>query len=832
MRPKFRVLDGLGGLWQFLLNLVGATKGTPGAPAAAPPGFRGLEPLEPRLLFSAAHPTISAVAVDAAARAIDVTFAGADGLAVDASTVTDSAHEFTLRGDGVGTVALGSGAPTAQGDGTYRYTFVGAFEPGDVELVFAAGAWADDDGNASLAEYGSFVVAANPDGDAAGTGGAYTTDPAPLVATSQDELQRLLRERDGDLVIYIDGMLTIRPPDEGGWPAWDTSVLDVWHRDQDLTLQGLTADSGFQYAEVFDGQYPISPVTLLRLRRHNVALRDLTFQDFQWKGGPVRVEGCEHVLVQNCRFRRIGSIPYEYGRYGDDIQGGSDDPNLIVTYGCVGGSAANLEVHGCLFEDCVANASAWAHCLYFHGEGTARVEENRFLRCGNPLALDYGALQVENNVFGDFALCRTPDGGMDYPGFCFPGRSQVTIRGNVLRGTIRSWGAGPSDVVGVIDNNDLAALHYTKGFWFSRWGQGTLRWSDWQAQGHDVHSAAPWGPGQQAPIAGDCNLDGIVDELDMDVLGAHWGTEAGWTQGDLNGDGVVDLNDLGILAGHWGQRAASEPAAAPAAAPKGTAQSAEPAAAEPLAVEPAVAGPQPAEGAQTQPAPRAEPLLAAPLEDALAETEPLETDVAAPDDAAPAPVEAAPQAEPTAQVPKAAGAQDALAEAEPLEIDPGAASEPIAPLAARGGRFAIERPAARQAGSAAWGPSEDALALAAPLHIQLQRPAGAAGEADAQRSGEPGDALTTSSGPVSVEANAGSGVQPGAVAADLTAGEATEDALAAAQPLDIDVRRTMGSRALDTGTWGPREDLRSDAVHGAGDADPLSQDALARLPVA
>lgn len=62
------------------------------------------------------------------------------------------------------------------------------------------------------------------------------------IAKTQNELQGALRA--GAETVYIDGMLTIRPPDEGGYPDRITSVLDVWHRDKDLEIVGMGPGSG------------------------------------------------------------------------------------------------------------------------------------------------------------------------------------------------------------------------------------------------------------------------------------------------------------------------------------------------------------------------------------------------------------------------------------------------------------------------------------------------------------------------------------------------------------------------------------------------------------
>lgn len=54
-------------------------------------------------------------------------------------------------------------------------------------------------------------------------------------------------------------------------------------------------------------------------------------------------------------------------------------------------------------------------------------------------------------------------------------------------------------------------------------------------------------------LPGDANGDGTVDLLDLDILGANFGsTGATLAEGDFNGDGTVDLLDLDILGANFG----------------------------------------------------------------------------------------------------------------------------------------------------------------------------------------------------------------------------------------------------------------------------------------
>ena len=65
---------------------------------------------------------------------------------------------------------------------------------------------------------------------------------------------------------------------------------------------------------------------------------------------------------------------------------------------------------------------------------------------------------------------------------------------------------------------------------------------------------------------GDANDDGVVDDLDASILGAHWRQQEGatWAMGDFNGDYAVNDEDAAILAAHWhegvGEESVPEPA--------------------------------------------------------------------------------------------------------------------------------------------------------------------------------------------------------------------------------------------------------------------------------
>jgi hypothetical protein len=53
-------------------------------------------------------------------------------------------------------------------------------------------------------------------------------------------------------------------------------------------------------------------------------------------------------------------------------------------------------------------------------------------------------------------------------------------------------------------------------------------------------------------IAGDANMDGIVNQTDQNAVTGHWQqTDQVWTTGDFNYDGIVNQLDLNIVTANW-----------------------------------------------------------------------------------------------------------------------------------------------------------------------------------------------------------------------------------------------------------------------------------------
>ena len=54
-----------------------------------------------------------------------------------------------------------------------------------------------------------------------------------------------------------------------------------------------------------------------------------------------------------------------------------------------------------------------------------------------------------------------------------------------------------------------------------------------------------------AILIGDVDLSGHVDDDDLSLLLANWGTGNTWGTGDLNDSGTVDDDDLSLILAQW-----------------------------------------------------------------------------------------------------------------------------------------------------------------------------------------------------------------------------------------------------------------------------------------
>ena len=143
-----------------------------------------------------------------------------------------------------------------------------------------------------------------------------------------------------------------------------------------------------------------------------------------------------------------------------------------------------------------------------------------------------------------------------------------------------STGPGPTNPVGsaTLYNLDLLLYDLTAGNLLVASSTSTLDNTEniWQqlVDGHSYRLDVVRGNGQsdflwdyglawrvvsEPPLAGDANLDHVVDALDYVVVSNNYGTGSTWIEGDVNGDGAVNALDYVVISNNYGAHA-PEPA--------------------------------------------------------------------------------------------------------------------------------------------------------------------------------------------------------------------------------------------------------------------------------
>ncbi len=129
----------------------------------------------------------------------------------------------------------------------------------------------------------------------------------------------------------------------------------------------------------------------------------------------------------------------------------------------------------------------------------------------------------------------------------------------------------PLGLIGMVDDPDDAIVFRQIAFGAAADGDMIPNYDlrQWQIQSEfnnplplhlEVRLVEVLGPSDG--LSADFNDDGIVDLLDLDILGGNWQMPGDGTTGDATGDGVVDLLDLDALGSQWQQSGSFEAALA------------------------------------------------------------------------------------------------------------------------------------------------------------------------------------------------------------------------------------------------------------------------------
>lgn len=155
------------------------------------------------------------------------------------------------------------------------------------------------------------------------------------------------------------------------------------------------------------------------------------------------------------------------------------------------------------------------------GSGRAFVFHSPFdLSGGNLIIADQAAMKLQSPLPGDFEF-----GERVAPAADLTGDGIAELR-------VRAWYEGAQ---GLLESRTYFFDGATGAILFAIVGD---------------YPADPW-----APLLGDANGDGVVDQADIDLVLQHMGLqgESIGAYGDVNGDGVVDAVDLALVLNHLGE---------------------------------------------------------------------------------------------------------------------------------------------------------------------------------------------------------------------------------------------------------------------------------------
>ena len=133
------------------------------------------------------------------------------------------------------------------------------------------------------------------------------------------------------------------------------------------------------------------------------------------------------------------------------------------------------------------------------------------------------------------------------PTFIYGGLSQVTLAANTLAEASNGDGTLVTLTFEVIDFK-ASALTLSQLYLVDSDGKR------WEATTSNGVVTIPPEPTEET--VGDINRDGVVDILDLTIVGARFG-QRGQNSADVNGDGLVDIVDLVLVASEFGDEAAA-----------------------------------------------------------------------------------------------------------------------------------------------------------------------------------------------------------------------------------------------------------------------------------
>jgi len=280
-------------------------------------GFYMRHPLQARPTVTLDNPAYGAMAprLELNQRGyIDVTFFDDGKVGLDKPTIEDSTPEFKLEGVAATYVTIGDKPTLVKEDAqgiTYRYSFMGSFNHGIVDVEFIDGAWYDKAGMPGVGKYESFNVGLDPD-EYDKKGPDNTAAQASTISTDGTiQLHNIHQIGDVDwakFYVAVNSSMIIEADSQSGMTEMWLYGPDDPTKLLEHNVQG--AENGLSARIVRSGANQLSPGTYyVRVEelfdRYTIDLYDLTVTKIDVQADVREIHG----------WNGYGTNPVKFGRY-------------------------------------------------------------------------------------------------------------------------------------------------------------------------------------------------------------------------------------------------------------------------------------------------------------------------------------------------------------------------------------------------------------------------------------------------------------------------------------------------------------------------------------
>ena len=202
------------------------------------------------------------------------------------------------------------------------------------------------------------------------------------VRTADELVAGLARTTVEDMTLLVAGPIRVRP-------------MVVRAPGRVLEIRGISPEAALDWGPAEADEQAVPIANGLSVTAEGLRISNMTFRNFQGRGGCIKSQRTTWTTIQRCRFESIGTIVYLPLRVPT-----TQSSDTVYTQ-VVNGTTGVFRFINNDVDRCASNQQAWSHVIYVTAEQAGYITGNRFRRFGGlPLCL-YGpnAWIVTGNVF-------------------------------------------------------------------------------------------------------------------------------------------------------------------------------------------------------------------------------------------------------------------------------------------------------------------------------------------------------------------------------------------------------------------------------------------------